>query len=94
MHDGSTFRKSILVKRVLEDREIPICECQGNSPYLNSIENTWNLIKNNAQENQPINITYLNEMLTDLWIHMNLDYFIKFVPERHKSHMNIYELYI
>ena len=57
------------------DRENPICEWPGNSPYLNLIENAWNLI-NNAQEKQPTSITDLNEMLTDLWVHTNIDYFI------------------
>ena len=39
MHDGAPIRKSRLVKRFLEDREIPIWEWPGNSPYLTPIEN-------------------------------------------------------
>ena len=64
-------RKSKLVKRFLKDREIPTWEWPGNSPYLNPIENAWNLMKNNAQEKHPTSITDMNKMLTDLWIHMN-----------------------
>ena len=73
-HDGAPARKSKLVKRFLEDREILILELAGNSPYSNPIENAWNLIKNNTQEKQPTSTTDLNEMLTDLWVHMNLDF--------------------
>ena len=35
MHDGAPARESKLVKSFLEDREIPIWEWPGNSPYLN-----------------------------------------------------------
>ena len=102
-HDGAPTRKSKLVKRFLEDREIPIWEWPVNSLYLNPIENAWNLNRNNAQEKQPTTITDLNEMLTDLWVHMNLDYFIKlaqFMLNRFQNvikaniHMTINLLYI
>ena len=33
-------------------------------------------MKKNAQEKQPRSITDMNEMLTDLWAHMSVDYFI------------------
>ena len=49
-----------------------IWEWPGNFPYLNLIEIAWNFIKNNTQEKQSASITDLNEMLTDLWVHMNL----------------------
>ena len=87
----------------LEDREIPIWEWPGNSPYLNPIENAWNLIKEQCTRESANSTTDLNEMLTDLWVHMNLDYFIKLAESmlnrlqnviKAKSHMNIYLLYI
>ena len=59
------------------DMDIPIWEWPGNSLYLNSIENVWNYIKYNAQEKHPTRITDLNKMLTDLWVHINLDYVIQ-----------------
>ena len=34
-------------------------------------------MKSNAQEKKPTSIADLKEMLTDLWVHINLDYFIK-----------------
>ena len=71
LHDGAPPRKFKLVK-MFQDREIQIWVWPGNFPYLNLIENAWNFIKNNAQEKQPASITDLNEMLTDLWVHMNL----------------------
>ena len=72
LHEGAPPRKSKLVKMLQDDREIRIWEWPGNFPYLNLIENACNFIKNNAQEKQPAIITDLNEMLTDLWVHMNL----------------------
>ena len=72
LHDGAHAHKSKLVKMLQEYREIQIWEWPGNFPYLNPIENTWNFIKNNAQEDQPASITDLNKMLTELWVHMNL----------------------
>ena len=69
LHDA---HKSKLVKMLQEDREIRIWEWPGNFPYLKPIENAWNFIKNNAQEKQPASITDLDEMLADLWVHMNL----------------------
>ena len=56
-------------------------------------------MKSNAQEKQPTSITDLNEMLTDLWVHMNLYYFIKLAESmlntlqnaiKAQGHMNIY----
>ena len=70
MHDGAPAHKSKLAKRFLGDREIKIWEWRGNSPYLNPIENTWNLMKSNALEKQPTSITDLNEMPTDLLVHI------------------------
>ena len=102
-HDGVPARMSKLVNRFLEDREIQSCEWLGNYLYLNPIENAWNLIKNNTQEKQQTSTTDLNEMLTDLWVHMNLGYFIKLAESmldrlqnviKEKTHMNIYVLYI
>ena len=58
---------------------------------------------NNAQEKQPTNNTGLKEMLTDVWVHMNLDYFIKLAEAmlnrlqnviKVKGHMTIYCWYI
>ena len=72
LYDGAPPLKSKLVKMLQEDREIRIWEWPGNVPYLNLIENAWNFIKNNIQEKQPASITDLNEMLTDLWVHINL----------------------
>ena len=34
-------------------------------------------MENNAQEKQPTKNTGLNEMLTDVWVHMSIYYFIK-----------------
>ena len=72
LYDGAPPRKSKLVMKLQEDREIRIWERPGNVPYLNLIENSWTFIKNNVQENHPASITDLNEMLTDLWVDMNL----------------------
>ena len=72
LHEGAPTRKSKLVKMLQDDREIQILEWPGNFPYLNLIENACNFIKNNAQEKPPASITDLNEMLTDLWVHINL----------------------
>ena len=57
---------------------------------------------NNAQEMQPTSNTDLNEMPTDLWVHMNLYYSIIGINMlntlqnviKAKGHMTIYLLYI
>ena len=69
--------KSKLVKKFLVNMKIPILEWPGNSPYLNPIENAWNCMKNKVQEKQPTSIPDLKEILTDLLVHIDIDYFIK-----------------
>ena len=56
---------------------MPVLEWPGNSPDLNTIENAWNYMKNKVQEAQPTNINSLKEVLTKLWIHMDVEYFKK-----------------
>ena len=60
-------------------------------------------MENNAQEKQPTNNMGLNKMLTDVWVHMNLDYFIKLAEAmlnrlqniiKAKDHMPIYLLHV
>ena len=56
-------------------------------------------MKNKVQEKQPTSIPDQREMLTDLWVHMDIDYFNKLsesMPNRlwnvikAKGHMTIY----
>ena len=46
-------------------------------------------MKNNAQEKQPTSITDLNEMFTDLWVEMSLDYFIKLAESMPNTPQNV-----
>ena len=56
-----------------------------NSTNLTPIENARNLMKNKVQEKQPYSIIEFKILLRDLWVHMDIDYFINLsdsVPNR------------
>ena len=74
MHDGAPAHRTKVVQKFLRDANIAVLEWPGNSPDLNPIENAWNVMKNKVQEKQPSSIPDLKAMLTDLWVHMDLNY--------------------
>jgi len=66
MHDGAPGHKSKIVTKFLNDNNINVLECPGNSPDLNPIENAWNYLKTKVQERKPSNINDLQEELKTL----------------------------
>ena len=89
MHDGAPAHRTKVIKKWLNDQNIPVLEWPGNSPDLNPIENAWNYMKNRIQQRQPSSIQTLKEDLMELWVHMDKEYCLKLADSMPNRLLNV-----
>lgn len=75
MHDGAPCHCSIIAKNRLAGENIHILEWPGNSPYLNPIENEWNLFENFLNQQKPTSLPSLTKLIKQELIAMEKPYF-------------------
>lgn len=69
MQDGAPCHTAKSVKKFLNDNNILLLDWPGNSPDLNPIENTWELLKREISKEKITNKTTLIEKIIFNWNH-------------------------
>ena len=53
MHNGTPCHRSKLVSSFLQENQVKVLDCPGNSPHVHAIENLWKLMKDRVADKHP-----------------------------------------
>ena len=67
LHDGAPCHKTKKITSLLENCDFEVIDWPGNSPDLNPIENSWNLMKDRLKEKNTISLPLLIDKIKKLW---------------------------